>query len=128
MRNLILTLLAVVFVACNNNAPTLDVQGKWKLMEVKNARALQSTDLSTKDILFDFGSSTVKISGNDIDTFYIANGEYPYTLQMANSLSTTFQSMTLTLQGTPYLYKKNGDEMTLDNTYVDGDKLTFSKQ
>lgn len=128
MRNLILVLLAVVFIACNNNSPTLEVQGKWKLIKVENEFSQQSIDFSSQNIIFNFGSSVVTISGNNSNAFYMDNGSYPYSLQMQNSLSTTFQSMTLTLNGTQYLYKKTDNEMTLDNGYVDGDKLTFSKQ
>ena len=36
--------------------------------------------------------------------------------------------MTLIINGTQYLYLKTENEMTLDNGYVDGDKLTFSRQ
>ena len=117
-----------MLAACNNNPPANDVQGKWKLIKVENAFAQQSTDFSTEDVVFYFGSSTVTVSGNNSGTFYIDNGDYPYTLQMDHSLSPTFQSMTLTLKDTQYLYKRTGNEITLDNGYVDGDKLTFVKQ
>lgn len=128
MRNLIVAVLAITLIACNNNPPVNDVQGKWKLVKVENAFAQHSTDFSLENIIFDFGNSTVNISGNNSGNFYMDNGDYPYTLQMDNSLSNTFQSMTLTLKGTQYLYKKTGNEMTLDNGYVDGDKLSFIKQ
>lgn len=128
MKNLILAVIALTLISCNNNEPTLEVQGKWKLVKVENAFAQQSKDLSSESIIFDFGSSTVTISGNNSGSFYMNNGSYPYTLQMQNSLSTTFQSMTLTLNSTQYLYKKTGNELTLDNGYIDGDKLTFVKQ
>lgn len=128
IKKIIFALIVVVFIACNNNSPTLDVQGKWKLMKVENAFAQQSIDLSSKNIIFDFGSSEVTVTGNNSGDYYINNGNYPYSLQLQNSLSTTFQSMTLTINGTQYLYLKTENEMTLDNGYLDGDKLTFSRQ
>jgi hypothetical protein len=97
-------------------------------MKVENAFAQQSIDLSSKNIIFDFGSSEVTVTGNNSGDYYINNGNYPYSLQLQNSLSTTFQSMTLIINGTQYLYLKTENEMTLDNGYVDGDKLTFSRQ
>ncbi len=127
MKKIIFVLIAVAFIACNNNPPINDVQGKWKLIKVENAFAQQSTDYSSNNIVFDFGSSVVTISGNNSNAFYMSNGSYPYTLQMQNSISPTHQTMTLTLKGTQYIYTKTGNEMTLNNGYVDGDKLTFAK-
>lgn len=127
MKKIIFVLIAVAFIACNNNPPINDVQGKWKLIKVENAFAQQSTDYSSNNIVFDFGSSVVTISGNNSNAFYMSNGSYPYTLQMQNSISPTHQTMTLTLKGTQYIYAKTGNEMTLNNGYVDGDKLTFAK-
>ncbi|NLO71432.1 MAG: hypothetical protein GX102_10960 [Porphyromonadaceae bacterium] len=128
MKNLFLTLFVLVLVSCTNNPPSLEVQGKWKLVKVENTFALQSTDYSSENIIFDFSSSTVTVSGNTSANFYIADGEYPYTLSMENSLSTTFQTMTLTLKGEQYVYKRENNKMSLSLGYIDGDNLSFERQ
>lgn len=127
MKKLFFTVIVLVFFACNNDVPKLEVQGKWKLMKVENPFAQRSTDFSTENIIFNFGVSTVNISGNQGD-FYIDNGDYPYTLEMQNSLSPSFQTLTLTLKGTRYTYTIEKNQMILSNAYVDGDVLTFIRQ
>ena len=136
MKNFIYLLLSVFLIfSCRNeeNQPVNKVAGEWKLIQSKvyvpnnnGQYELQTTDYSSQSIIYNFqANNQLKITGSQNN-----DGLFPYEFKN-DYLGATSEGGKIDLvqiQYVKYIFNLNGNQLSLDNKYVDGPELVFQKK
>ncbi|MFN3272978.1 MAG: hypothetical protein ACK40Y_10625 [Cloacibacterium caeni] len=135
MKNLFYFLIVgFLLLSCNRNDETQvnKVAGEWKLIQsktyVQNSNGqneLQTTDYSSQNIIYNFQTNNqLKITGSQND------GLFPYEFKndYLGGNSEGGKIDLVIIQSTKYIFTLNGNQLSLDNKYVDGPELIFQKK
>ena len=135
MKNLFYFLIVgFLLLSCNRNDETQvnKVAGEWKLIQsktyVQNSNGqneLQTTDYSSQNIIYNFQTNNqLKITGSQND------GLFPYEFKndYLGGNSEGGKIDLVLIQSTKYIFTLNGNQLSLDNKYVDGPELIFQKK
>ena len=136
MKNLIYLLtIAFLLFSCNRsdeNQLLNKVVGEWKLIQSKSyiqntngQNELITTDYSSQNIIYNFQTNNqLKITGSQND------GLFPYEFKndYLGGNSDGGKIDLVLIQSTKYVFTLNGNQLSLDNKYVDGPELIFQKK
>ena len=135
MKNVLYFLIVgFLLLSCNRNDETQvnKVAGEWKLIQsktyVQNSNGqyeLQTTDYSSQNIIYNFQmNNQLKITGSQND------GVLPYEFKndYLGGNADGGKIDLVQIQSTKYVFTLNGNQLSLDNKYVDGSELIFQKK
>lgn len=136
MKKLIylLTIILLLF-SCNRtdeNQQVNKVVGEWKLIQSKSyvqntngQNELITTDYSTQNIIYNFQTNNqLKITGSQNDGLFPYEFKHDYLGGSADGVKIDL----VLIQSTKYVFALSGNQLSLDNKYVDGPELIFQKK
>ena len=133
MKKLIFILIAIfTIIACDRTENNENkVSGEWKLQSAKYIATNQTIDYSNKNIIYNFqNNGTLNVYGGSNEGYN--DGNYSYIFKndyLSNYPTNNEQKIDLVIiQNSKWAFSNSNNQMTLDQTHVDGPKLTFIKK
>lgn len=136
-------LITILITLCSCERNDIEINnssiiGEWKLVQREqygiNSEGhyeLFTTDYRSENVIYNFQKNNLlKISGGEKIGY--SNGEFPYEFKkdyLSGFPSAEETKINLVvLHGSKWAFNSSGSQITLDNSHVDGAKLTFEKK
>lgn len=134
MKKHIIILFSTLFFGCtNNDDEVLPIIGQWKLtlIEQNNIGGVGlNIDYSADNMIYNFGNNGVVTVSTDNAIHTAGTHTYLYEFNYLSGIPSPGETQIYVVQidNTRWIYNLNENILKLDNSYVDGPKMYFTRQ
>ena len=132
MKNFIFIFIAVFsLISCDRTETDENmVIGEWKLQSATHVYTQTTTDYSAKNIVYNFQNDGTLIVTGETNSGY-NEGYYNYVFKkdyISNEPSMNEpKNYLVIIENQKWIFNRSNNQLTLDQTYVDGELLTFTR-